>query len=88
VNSHHKPSRDRDALYLVSTLLLGIVIFAALEWFVVFHLGQDECDDRADCSWIGDLTYGPSVSIAFGASLLVAAVLVWGVVRLTRRIRG
>jgi hypothetical protein len=48
-------------------------------------LGPNECDDRGDCAWIGDLTYGTSANSVFGVCLIAAGAIVWGVVRLLRR---
>jgi hypothetical protein len=75
----------RVVLFLLATLLLGAALAFGMFVFVEEVLGQSECDDRGDCSWIGDLAYGESANIVLGACLLVAGCIVWGVGRLVRQ---
>jgi hypothetical protein len=48
-------------------------------------LGEVECDQRGDCSWVGDLSYGASANIPLGACFLIGFGLVWSVRALVRR---
>jgi hypothetical protein len=53
---------------------------------LVWDVWDQECN-RADCSWIGDLSYGSAASIPLAACFLIAGTVVWGLRGLARRVR-
>jgi hypothetical protein len=76
----------RAGLPWLFTLVLGFVLAAAWFYFIWEVMGQQECN-RADCSWIGELSYGTSANLPLGACFLVAGIVVWGTRALLRRAR-
>ena len=81
-DGHH--DNMRAGLPWLLTVVLGTLLAAAWFYFVWEVLDQQECN-RADCSWVGDVSYGTAANIPLGASFLVAAIVVWGTRGLVRR---
>ena len=74
------------ALVFLIAFVLGIVL--AMVWFhLVWDVwGQQECN-RADCSSIGDLSYGSKANIPLAVCFLLAGAAVSGTRTLIRRSR-
>jgi hypothetical protein len=59
---------------LLATLVLGF----GLDVVGLVLTGAGECD-RSDCPWYADVFDGDEASISFGACILLAGGVVWGV---------
>jgi hypothetical protein len=77
----------RSAFYAVVTLVLGFALFFGTEYYILEILGQTECDERGECSFLGDLAYGSSANMVLATCLVVAGGVVWVLDRLIRRSR-
>jgi hypothetical protein len=73
-----------NAVRFTLLVLLSCVLGAALYVELLVATGAGECD-RADCSWFVDLFDGTEAGIALGASILIAAGVVFGVAYLVGR---